>query len=71
MKCSECNHREFAEDKKGGVHRYYCKHKKAAASVNATARLITRTKRHEKELTVKTAPRWCPLKEEVDNHGAE
>lgn len=66
MKCSECNHCEFAEDK-AGAHRYYCKHEKAAASVNATARLIARTKRHDKELTVKTAPRWCPMKEAEAN----
>ena len=70
MKCSECNHCKFAEDK-GGVNRYYCTHKKAAASVNASARLITSTKRHDTELTVKTSPRWCPLKEEVDDNGEE
>lgn len=69
MKCSECNQCHFGEDK-GGVNRYYCKHPKAAASVNASARLIAKTKRHEKELTVKTAPRRCPLKE-VENYAAE
>lgn len=69
MKCSECNQCHFGEDK-GGVNRYYCKHPKAAASVNASARLIAKTKRHKKELTVKTAPRWCPLKE-VENYATE
>ena len=63
MKCSECNHCQFGEDK-GGVNRYYCKHTTAAASVNASARLIARTKRHEKELTIKSSPRWCPLRAE-------
>lgn len=61
MRCAECSCCEFAEDKKGGVNRYYCTHKTAAGSVNASARLITRTKRHSTELTVKKAPRWCPI----------
>lgn len=60
-KCSECNNCEFVPDK-GGVNRYYCKHATAAASVNAARRLICRTERHSKELPVKTAPRWCPIK---------
>lgn len=63
MKCANCNHCKFGEDK-GGVNRYYCEHHAAAASVNASARLIARTKRHERELTIKTSPRWCPLKAE-------
>ncbi len=71
MKCSECNHCQFAEDKKRGMNRYYCKHRAAAASVNAGARLLARTKRHETELTVKTAPRWCPLKSEITTEEGE
>lgn len=64
MKCSECKCCVFAEDK-SGVNRYYCEHPEAAKAVNAGARMIARTKRHSKELTVKASPRWCPLKNEV------
>ena len=45
MKCANCNHCKFGEGK-GGVNRFYCDHPTAAASVNASARLIARTKRH-------------------------
>ncbi len=70
MKCSECSYRTFAETK-GGVNRHYCDHPTAAASVNATARLICRTKRHSKEMTIKNAPRWCPLKGREDGGCSE
>ena len=53
MRCAECKYKRFGEDK-GGVNRYYCTHPTAAASVNASARLIARTKRHETELTIKS-----------------
>ena len=66
MRCAECKFKCFGEDK-GGVNRYYCTHQTAAASVNASARLIARTKRHETELTIKKAPRWCP----INNGGGE
>ncbi len=61
MKCAECENCKFAGDK-GGVNRFYCEHPEAAASVNASARLIARTERHSTELPVKTSPRWCPIK---------
>jgi hypothetical protein len=65
MKCSECKHCKFAPSK-DGANRYYCNHKKAGESVNASARLLARTKRHSDELTIKKAPRWCPI-----NNGGE
>lgn len=60
-KCAECNNCKLNEQA-NGVNRFYCSHPAAAASVNANARLIAKTERHSKELPVKTAPRWCPIK---------
>ncbi len=61
MKCSECTSCRFVEYS-SGVNRYYCEDQRAAAAVNAGARLICRTQRHSKEIAVKNAPRWCPRK---------
>ena len=60
-KCADCNNCKLVEQT-NGVNRFYCSHPTAAASVNASARLIAKTERHSKELPVKTSPRWCPIK---------
>lgn len=62
-KCANCNNCKLVECV-GGVNRFYCSHPEAAASVNASSRLIARTERHSKELPIKTSPRWCPKKYE-------
>lgn len=60
MNCKDCNYKVF-EKSNGSPNRYYCKHPEALKGVGA--RLICRTKRHSEEVTIKTAPRWCPLKQ--------
>lgn len=63
MKCSECELRKFARQN-NGIGRHYCTHPKAAASVNAEARLICKTERGGHGIQIKTTPRWCPIKTE-------
>ena len=60
-KCADCKNCKL-EEQTNGVNRFYCSHPEAAASVNASTRLIAKTERHSTELPVKTAPRWCPIK---------
>ena len=44
-KCADCNNCKLVEQT-NGVNRFYCSHPTAAASVNASARLIAKTERH-------------------------
>lgn len=64
MKCKECKFCKFAEDK-GGCNRYYCTHPTACEKNLCSAVLLCRTDRHDDKLKIKTAPRWCPLKESI------
>ena len=52
--------------------RYYCFHDEAkfARSECEPHPMICRTGRHDDKLTIKTAPRWCPLnkKEKGNDH---
>ena len=60
MKCRNCKYCMFKEDK-SGVNRYYCKHPLACKDFNCGGGvIICRTVRHETDLKIKTAPRWCP-----------
>jgi len=72
MKCKDCELKSFSRGypehvKSSGISRYYCEHPiayKRAESVGSHAREICRTKRGCKELTIKTSPKWCPLRGE-------
>lgn len=59
MKCVDCDLKKLQECKCGG-NRYYCGHPDAPRQ-NGPA-LICKTERHSTELTIKTRPRWCPLR---------
>ena len=59
MKCVDCELKEFQECN-GRSNRYYCIHQDAPRQ-NGPA-LICKTERHSTELTIKTSPRWCPLR---------
>lgn len=65
MKCKDCTYKLFSENK-SGPSRYYCKHPKArfVRSECEPTPMICRTKRHSDEITIKTSPKWCPLKQE-------
>lgn len=63
MKCIECDKKVFQKCN-GAPNRYYCQHPLATAGIGS--RLICRTERGSEKLTTKTAPRWCPLKKEVE-----
>lgn len=65
IRCSECEYKEFASGN-GRPNRYYCIHPKArfARSECEPTPMICRTKRHDSELIIKTAPKWCPRKTE-------
>ena len=66
MKCKDCTYKDFLEHK-DGPGCYYCKHPKArfARSECEPTPMICKTKRHSDELTIKTSPKWCPLRKEV------
>ncbi len=63
VKCKECDHKKFVSDK-AGCNRWYCENPEArfARSECEPTPMICRTKRHSKEVTVKTSPKWCPLR---------
>lgn len=63
MKCKDCDYKKYWEHK-GGPGRYYCEHPDArfAKSECEPTPMICRTKRHSDEITIKTAPKWCPLR---------
>lgn len=65
VRCSECEHKELLE-RNGGANRYYCVHPKAqfVRSECEPTPMICRTVRHSTEMTVKTSPAWCPLKQQ-------
>lgn len=67
MKCKDCEYKSFLE-RKCGPNRYYCKHPEArfARSECEPTPLICKTERHSEELTIKTSPRWCPLRRKKD-----
>lgn len=70
MKCLECEKRQFKRQG-NGIGRHYCNHPEAAASVNASARLICKTERGGSKIQIKTSPRWCPLRYKVESNGSE
>lgn len=57
-KCSDCNLKIFSKGN-GSPNRYYCRHPEAT---KMGSRMICRTERHKTELTIKTSPKWCPLR---------
>ena len=63
MKCKDCGYKRLYVVK-GGINRFYCEHPDArfARSECESTPMICRTKRHSKELTIKTAPKWCPFR---------
>lgn len=61
-KCAGCKHCQFAPGN-GNPNRYYCTHPATTAGMGA--RMVCRTERHSTEITIKTSPRWCPLREEA------
>lgn len=72
IRCEECNYKAFREDK-AGVNRWYCKNPAAefARSECEPTPMICRTKRHSKELTIKTSPKWCPFRRKAMNNKEE
>ena len=71
MNCKDCSYKKFY-DGNGRPGRYYCFHDEAkfARSEFEPHPMICRTGRHDDKLTIKTAPRWCPLnkKEKGNDH---
>jgi len=68
MKCKDCEYQSFSRGypehvKSSGLSSYYCKHPDHPSINGAT--LICKTKRGCEELTIKTSPKWCPLKVEL------
>lgn len=63
MKCKDCNYLVFSKSN-GSPDRYYCKHPVACNKFGCGAVLVCRCDRHSTILKTKTAPRWCPLKNE-------
>ncbi|MGN0331733.1 MAG: hypothetical protein ACI4D9_01695 [Lachnospiraceae bacterium] len=63
MKCKDCDHKKFMEGN-GNPGRHYCHHPDArfARSECEPVPMICRTGRHDKEVTIKTSPKWCPLR---------
>lgn len=59
MDCKDCEFKHFQKHN-GNPNRYYCLHPKAVEGVGS--RLICRTERHSEAITIKTSPRWCPLR---------
>lgn len=69
MKVICCNKCKFAEFRpgKGNPGRYYCKNPDAkfARSECEPVPMICRTGRHDSDFTIKTSPKWCPLRKET------
>ena len=64
MKCKECGYKKhYARNGRPG--RWYCENPEAKGLANS---LICSSGRHDKELQVKTAPRWCPLNKKEKNN---
>ncbi len=61
MKCAECSYAELSKHN-NGPSRYYCIHTQIKTETNAGREMICRCERNSEELTIKTAPRWSPLK---------
>ena len=57
---------ELAVKAAGSPNRYYCTHPVAAKMACAWAKMICRTERRSTEITIKTAPKWCPLEQNDD-----
>lgn len=62
MKCVDCDYKKL-EKGNGSPNRYYCTNPDArfARSKCEPTPLICKTERHSVELTIKKAPKWCPL----------
>lgn len=64
MKCKNCRHLSFTHGN-GSPSRYYCTHPNASISKygwNAGgAEMVERCERYKDELTMKYAPKWCPI----------
>lgn len=64
-RCTECNHKSFMKGN-GRPNRWYCHNPDAryARSECEPTPMICRTERHSEELTVKTSPKWCPIRKD-------
>ena len=74
MRCRECRYKKSVR----GIHstRYscYCKHPNqdyirhyySKNNINRTLGFICFTKPYTMEMSIKTSPKWCPLKEEKE-----
>ena len=63
IKCKDCEFKSFLV-LKCAPGRYYCKHPDAsfARSECEPMPMICKTDRHSDEITIKTSPKWCPLR---------
>lgn len=63
IKCKDCSFATFVPSN-GGPGRYYCDNPDAkyATSPCIPRPMICRTERGKSEVTIKTAPKWCPVK---------
>ncbi len=57
MKCKECMYTKFEHN------RCYCKNEEALNFYKLGSPLICRSKKGEQKVTIKTSPKWCPLRE--------
>lgn len=67
MKCKDCGQKKYYPGN-GNPGRYYCEHPEAryAKSECEPTPMICRTGRHSDEITIKTSPKWCPLRKKKD-----
>ena len=65
--CKDCEHKTYGSIK-GSSGRYYCKHPEArfVRSECEPTPMICRTGRHSDEITIKTSPKWCPLRKKEE-----
>lgn len=66
VKCVECEYKEFMKIN-GGPNRYYCNHDDVWEERKEEDKMICRCERNSDKLTIKTSPKWCPLKNNLSN----
>lgn len=64
-KCAECPDKMFAEYN-GSPSRYYCSNKIACKAHNVGMVKICNCDRGKSVLKIKTSPRWCPRRDQID-----
>ena len=68
IRCNECKYAKHYTYN-GSPGRYYCENPDAAYARNECEPkpMICRTGRHNYDFTIKTSPKWCPLRKGINN----